>query len=168
MVFLNLLVLLPIDSEIPCSKPTRQFMTANNKTTYMWDGATLERTGVNYTTIQFIEHLSNITHLHLLASRVNDATKITTSATKMFLQMAHMANADIVSLDSDLLKRTAAHTVTMMHDTVISTLSRVYPFFAWIYRIIIITLIPVFIALIIFTSLRVHEIDIYKEKRSTY
>ena len=60
----------------------------------------------------------------------------------------------MVALDSDLLKQTAAHTVTMMHDTVISTLFRVYPFFAWIYRIIIITLILFFIALIIFISLR--------------
>ena len=61
--------------------------------------------------------------------------------------------ADMVALDSDLLQQTASHTVTMMHDTVISTLSHVYPFFAWIYRIIIITLILFFIALIIFISL---------------
>jgi hypothetical protein len=162
-----------LDTEIPCTKPRKMFMkTINGKETYMWNGSTLEKSNENFTSIQLIEQVPNITYLHLMSSRIMDTTtqsldtlaELTTATTEMLMKIGHLANIDIITLDTETLVHAASCTVSTVKASVTSVIDHIYPFIGWIYKLIVFGLIIAFIVMIFFLVIQVRN---YMQRRKS-
>jgi hypothetical protein len=156
------------DTEVSCNKPIRMFLlTTGDKSkkrdTYVWNGKQLLWTNQSYITIPMLESIPNISYIHLIASKLDtsmqDNFDITSSlfatAHDFILTIAKMTNTDMVSLDEDLMADAARSTIYNVRKMVDTVIDHVYPFFSWVYKLIIGAIITVIIILILIIVLKI-------------
>jgi hypothetical protein len=165
-----------LDVELSCHIPIKQYWKSNetdiNGKVYIWNGTTLNTGFIHATTIQLVQQVPNITYLHLLSTRLTDTvtesldilTELSSSSANMMLSMAHMSNIDMVTLDSEMLMQAASTTVSTVRNTVKSVINQVYPFLAWIHKIICIAIIAIIVVFILVISLRIY--NIFQERKT--
>jgi hypothetical protein len=152
------------DTPVPCTNPIKTFLVTKvtnetSKQVYSWNGSALYQTNVSYTKysiLQMMDAKPNITHMHLVAARLDDATdrnfdtlgELSTAATGMLVAISHATNTPLVTLDTDMIENAANITASTIKHSVHTIVDNIYPVINWIEYIVT---AAIFIVVIIIT-----------------
>ena len=163
--------LLPLDSPIPCNKPTAVFIKSikqheaeerQSRLIYRWNGSILStEPNLQYRHATMIEQLGNITDLHLMSSTIYDASHEEvdtlmelTMASNLLVSMANSLHLGSTGLDSHMLLHGANATLTVMKATINRVIDTTYPFIKWIGKLIKFSIITLLVITIIIISVK--------------
>ena len=163
--------LLPLDSPIPCNKPTAVFIKSikqheaeerQSRLIYRWNGSILStEPNLQYRHATMLEQLGNITDLHLMSSTIYDASHEEvdtlmelTMASNLLVSMANSLHLGSTGLDSHMLLHGANATLTVMKATINRVIDTTYPFIKWIGKLIKFSIITLLVITIIIISVK--------------
>jgi hypothetical protein len=135
-----------------------QLLISTNGDTYMWTGQELYSTNFHYTSIELVQHIPRIAHVHLLASNIYDATQDamdklgedTTAMTQTMMAIMRASGTDAVTFDPTVIAHAAAETVINVKGVVTKAIHNMHPFLKWLETIICIIIIVGILIIIIF------------------
>ena len=159
--------LLALDTPIPCNKPTNIFMKSKiertsekrikDKLIYRWNGTYLyPEPDLQYEHMAILEHLINISDLHIMTNRVYDesheeidALVELSMATDLLVNMANSLQLGATSFDSQMLLHGANVTMNVMKAEVNKVIDTTFPFIKWFGKIIKIPVILIIVIVIL-------------------